>query len=294
MKSRDQQLLEEAYESIVGRTQTNWGSAEQPYWYPGPNPTVDLVIVYDNKILLIKRAKDSNSEPNKWAIPGGFIDTSAKKGEPFKMDRELPKQAALREVEEETGTKLTSTPNIKSRMREVGVYEGDQRDPRDSKDAWSRSHAFALKLTDKDGVDIKSARGLDDASEAHWFDVDDLPSELAFDHRRIIRDALIKLSNPNWLQQESLEDFEDFETIDSASDVINIVTNAGYSRTENRGIEFINAIRKAIELIAKKKDLDKSMQFSVLKELLDSEYITNEQYAALKKVFKPTSFFGLF
>ena len=130
-------------------------------------------------------------------IPGGFINTSVKKGEPFRMDKELPKQAALRELEEETGLDLTSASDIGSRMREVGVYEGDQRDPRDNEKAWSRSHVFALVLTDKDGIDVDSARGSDDASEAKWVDTNKLPSPLAFDHEKIIQDALSKLKKPN-------------------------------------------------------------------------------------------------
>ena len=195
MKSKDQQLLEEAYVSILESGMV-WGSTEQPYWRPGPNPTVDLVLVYNNKILLIKRGS-SSSEANKWAIPGGFIDTSAKKGEPFRMDKELPKQAALRELEEETGLDLSFASDIGSRMREVGVYEGDQRDPRDNEKAWSRSHVFGLVLTDRDGIDADSARGSDDASEAKWFDISKLPSPLAFDHGKIIQNALVKLSKPN-------------------------------------------------------------------------------------------------
>ena len=195
MKSKDQRLLEEAYQYII-EFQADWGSTEQPYWRPGPNPTVDLVLVYNNKILLIKRGS-AGAEANKWAIPGGFIDTSAKKGEPFRMDKELPKQAALRELKEETKLDLTSASDIGSRMREVGVFEGDQRDPRDNKDAWSRSHVFGLVLTDRDGIDVDSARGSDDASEAKWFDISKLPSPLAFDHGKIIQHALVKLSKPN-------------------------------------------------------------------------------------------------
>ena len=193
--NKDQRLLEEAYMSIL-ESGTDWGSSEQPYWHPGPNPTVDLVLVYNDKILLIKRGS-GGSEANKWAIPGGFINTSVKKGEPFRMDKELPKQAALRELEEETGLDLTSASDIGSRMREVGVYEGDQRDPRDNEKAWSRSHVFALVLTDKDGIDVDSARGSDDASEAKWVDTNKLPSPLAFDHEKIIQDALSKLKKPN-------------------------------------------------------------------------------------------------
>ena len=167
-----------------------WGSVNQPYWRPGANPTVDLVLFYKGKVLLIKRNNKSSTEANKWAIPGGFIDTNTKKGELFKYDRETPKQAAIREVTEETQLYLANIKNIGSRLKEVGVYQGNQRDPRDNKEAWSKSHAFTLTLTDDDGVDFNKIKGSDDASDAQWFDINNLPSPLAFDHVRIIKDSL--------------------------------------------------------------------------------------------------------
>ena len=167
-----------------------WGSVNQPYWRPGANPTVDLVLFYKGKVLLIKRNNKSSTEANKWAIPGGFIDTNTKKGELFKYDRETPKQAAIREVTEETQLYLANIKNIGSRLKAVGVYQGNQRDPRDNKEAWSKSHAFTLTLTDDDGVDFNKIKGSDDASDAQWFDINNLPSPLAFDHVRIIKDSL--------------------------------------------------------------------------------------------------------
>ena len=151
---------------------------------------MDLVLFYKGKVLLIKRNNKSSTEANKWAIPGGFIDTNTKKGELFKYDRETPKQAAIREVTEETQLYLANIKNIGSRLKEVGVYQGNQRDPRDNKEAWSKSHAFTLTLTDDDGVDFNKIKGSDDASDAQWFDINNLPSPLAFDHVRIIKDSL--------------------------------------------------------------------------------------------------------
>lgn len=167
----------------------HWGSSQQPFWRPGANPTVDLVLFHRGKVLLIKRNSKSGAEPNKWAIPGGFVDTNAPKGAPFEYDRETPRQAAIREVTEETQLYLANIHNIGARLREVGTYEGNQRDPRDNQEAWSRSHVFTLTLMDQDGVDVNQARGSDDASEARWFDVDDLPEPMAFDHLQIIHDA---------------------------------------------------------------------------------------------------------
>ena len=69
--NKDQRLLEEAYMSIL-ESGTDWGSSEQPYWHPGPNPTVDLVLVYNDKILLIKRGS-GGSEANKWESQEGLL-----------------------------------------------------------------------------------------------------------------------------------------------------------------------------------------------------------------------------
>lgn len=170
-----------------------WGSIDQPFWRPGPNPTVDMVLKYVDKsgirILLIKRNSASATEANKWALPGGFIDTNAQKGEAFKWGRETPKQAAVRELTEETRLYIGNIKDIGGRIKDVGVFKGNNRDPRDNKEAWSQSHAFTLTITPQDGIDIDSVQGQDDASDARWFNVNDLPV-LAFDHAKIINMAV--------------------------------------------------------------------------------------------------------
>jgi ADP-ribose pyrophosphatase YjhB (NUDIX family) len=188
MKSKDQILLEEAYRKVLENVS---GIKNQSYWYLGANCTVDLVVIYKGKILLIQR-KAGGIEGGKWAIPGGFIDTDSQKGEVYRIGKESPKQAALRELQEETNLDLSSVPNIGSRLKEVGVYEGNNRDPRDNDEAWSKSYAFTITLKDEDGVDFSAMRGMDDASDARWFSVDKLPSDLAFDHAQIINDSFGK------------------------------------------------------------------------------------------------------
>lgn len=179
-KTYDKQIKKDDY----------WGSEQQPFWRPGANPTVDLVLIHNGKVLLIKRNSKSKTEVGKWAIPGGFVDTNADKGEPFKFERETPKQAAIRELTEETGLYIANIKNVGERLKSVGVYEGNKRDPRDNKESWSQSHVFTIQLNDNDGIDTSKARGMDDAAEARWFDINNLPSPLAFDHEKIIKDAL--------------------------------------------------------------------------------------------------------
>ena len=127
-----------------------------------PRLTVDGVIVRASKLLLIRRGRPPFKDT--WALPGGFVDY----GETVEM-------AVRREVREETGLET-------SIRRLVGVYSHPDRDPR------GHTVSVAFLLTGEDGV----AKGGDDAAEAQWFSLEGLP-ELAFDHAKIIRDAMALL-----------------------------------------------------------------------------------------------------
>jgi ADP-ribose pyrophosphatase YjhB (NUDIX family) len=125
--------------------------------YRNPFPTVDIVVIRDRKILLIER----KNPPKGWALPGGFIDYG-----------ETAESAAVRELKEETG--LTA-----SRIDLLGVYSDPNRDP--------RFHTLSVVyLAQVEGV-IQAG---DDAMCAEWFAFDQLPAQIAFDHRRIISDAI--------------------------------------------------------------------------------------------------------
>lgn len=139
------------------------------YPYPRMLVTVDALVLLREpdtgrtKILLIKR----RNEPFKgcYALPGGFPG----------MD-ELLADAAKRELFEETGLQ-----NVE--LRQLGVFDRIDRDPRD------RNIAIAFYgFTTPDNC---AARGADDAEEAGWFYLDELP-ELAFDHGEMIN--LVKSS----------------------------------------------------------------------------------------------------
>lgn len=54
--------------------------------------TVDGLVIRSNRILLVRRSKESLVEPFKWALPGGFLDRD-----------ETAEEAVVREVLEETG-----------------------------------------------------------------------------------------------------------------------------------------------------------------------------------------------
>ena len=124
-----------------------------------PRPAaVDAVIVRDGKILLIKRRKEPYF--GKWAVPGGFIEWN-----------ETAEEAVVRETREETGVLVRPT-------RITGVYSSPKRDPRQTV-----ATAFLCEYVSGE------PKGGDDAEEAKWWPLSKLP-ELAFDHKKIISDAL--------------------------------------------------------------------------------------------------------
>ena len=132
------------------------------YEYPRPAVTADCVVIAkekEPKVLLIQRG----NEPFKgcWAFPGGFMN----------MD-ETTEQCAVRELEEETGLKVSD-------IQQIGAYSKVDRDPR------GRTVTVAyLAVIDK----TEPVKGSDDAAKAQWFPFSDLP-KLAFDHEEIMRNA---------------------------------------------------------------------------------------------------------
>jgi ADP-ribose pyrophosphatase YjhB (NUDIX family) len=161
-----------------------------PYYYTGANPTADLVIVSpEGKILMGERSDNSPACPGMWALPGGFVNTLAKKGEVWKAGEETPDVAAIREVKEETGLILENVV-----VHFVGIYEGNQRDPRDNEISWSKSHAYFYAIDEKTFNEQKEhIAGFDDLKNVRWIDIEEVLSmDLAFDHKKIIVDALMQ------------------------------------------------------------------------------------------------------
>jgi len=134
------------------------------YEYPRPAVSADVVVLDGDSILLIKRLKDPFA--GCWALPGGFMD----------MD-ESADVAAIRELKEETGL-------VVGAVQQIGAYSGVDRDPR------GRVVTVAFFATASQSDHFAAA---DDAEDAQWFSISELP-DLAFDHARIIADALERFS----------------------------------------------------------------------------------------------------
>ena len=139
------------------------------YDWPRPMVTVDAAVFSfaesRAKILLIKR----NNEPfkGKWALPGGFVE----------MDEQLG-AAAARELAEEAG--VTGIE-----LKQVHTFGSPDRDPR------GRNITILFMGVVPD--ELPEIKAGDDAIEAEWFDVDDVPAEMAFDHNQEAAMAIEKL-----------------------------------------------------------------------------------------------------
>jgi 8-oxo-dGTP diphosphatase len=166
------------------------------YYYQGENPTVDLIVVNPkDEVLIIRRSSQSVACPSMYAFPGGFIDSKALVGELWQSGLETPKEAAIRELAEETNLILKKDIDLIS----VGEYVGNNRDPRDNEFSWSKSHAFLflinLEMFESQKNHIK---GMDDADLTLWIDILELQKmKLAFDHNQILKDALVLIGDRN-------------------------------------------------------------------------------------------------
>lgn len=120
--------------------------------------TADCIVINNEEILLIKREREPFM--GFWAIPGGFVEIT-----------ETTKECALRELKEETGIDGEI-------VRLVGVYDDPDRDKR-----------FTVAVTYLIKPLTLEPKGGDDAAEAKWFNINELP-KLAFDHDIQVADAL--------------------------------------------------------------------------------------------------------
>jgi len=138
------------------------------YAYPHPAVTTDVVLftIRDAGLQLLLVRRGNPPFKDSWALPGGFLD----------IDEDLDRCAA-RELEEETGVSDLY-------LEQLCTFGAVARDPRER--VVSVAY-FALAP-----VERLCIRAGDDAADARWFALNELP-ELAFDHAEIIRIAQQRL-----------------------------------------------------------------------------------------------------
>jgi 8-oxo-dGTP diphosphatase len=125
-----------------------------------PKLTVDCIVEYQSKIVLIKR----KNPPQGWALPGGFVEVE-----------ETVEDAVTRELMEETGMKLNE-------LKQFHVYSDPKRDP--------RFHTVSVIFT---AASDSAPKAGDDAKEAKTFTRDEIKDMISnkmicFDHDRILLD----------------------------------------------------------------------------------------------------------
>ncbi|MEU5388046.1 NUDIX hydrolase [Kitasatospora cineracea] len=130
--------------------------------------TADVVAMRpDGSVLLIERGKPPYA--GLLALPGGHVD---------KGERALA--AAVRELHEETGVLVDAADLVF-----VGVYDAPDRDP--------RGRYVGVAYLARVPADTQARAG-DDAASVHWLQPEDMPEQVAFDHRLVVTDALSLVS----------------------------------------------------------------------------------------------------
>ena len=126
-----------------------------------PVLAVDIVtFLGEDKIVLIRRA----GPPFKgfYAIPGGFVEYG-----------ETVEDAAVREMKEETGLDVKL-------LGIIGVYSKPNRDP--------RGHVVSIAYLAE--AVAESLKPSTETKEVKAFKIDEIPENLAFDHKDILKDGI--------------------------------------------------------------------------------------------------------
>lgn len=142
-------------ENIAGRWRLRCRECGEIH-YENPLPAT-AVVVRNGKgeLLLVKRSQPPDI--GKWCLPGGFVERG-----------ETVREGALRELKEETGLegRIARLIDVKTR---VNGYWGD-----------------VILIGFEVDIVGGNLRAADDASEAHWFPLEQMP-EIAFDtHRHMV------------------------------------------------------------------------------------------------------------
>jgi len=184
---------------------------KDPLAYFRPSVATDGVVfkVQNNElyILLVKRGisetgitKELRPYKDYWALPGGFI-----------RGKESAEEAVIRELKEETNLNLKINKN-KTSIYQTGFYSTPDRDTWSfdggKKGLWKQtmSVAFAI-ITQASHTPVAST----DAKEAKYIKVSDVIEKkiekkvLAFDHNKILEDALDFMVNQMALRPIALD-----------------------------------------------------------------------------------------
>jgi bifunctional NMN adenylyltransferase/nudix hydrolase len=146
---------------FLGRLREEWAelAEEHDKWAGSPYPpvfvTVDAVVRVADQVLLIRRGR----APGKGllAVPGGFIE-----------QRETAYQSAVRELQEETGFELLPQ-EMEHALKAMRVFDHPDRSQRGRVITHAFHFDFGVRM-------VPEITGSDDAAEARWVPIAELPS----------------------------------------------------------------------------------------------------------------------
>jgi 8-oxo-dGTP diphosphatase len=168
-------------------------------------------------VLLTRR--DTPPQLHRWALPGGFMNPE-----------ERAEETAQRKLTEKTGVGAIY-------LEQLQTYAEPGRDPR----GWIPAVAY-LALID--------AAVLRDESSARWFDVDELPEPLAFDHARIVRDGVERLRGKVWYSNISVGLLPEKFTMPQARRVFEAISGVRYEASNfRRELEQSGLVRSTGEVV---------------------------------------------
>jgi 8-oxo-dGTP diphosphatase len=130
--------------------------------YNARNSTATMLALNSHhQVLLIKRKRDPQA--GWWAMPGGYLDWN-----------ETLADCAKRELKEETGL-------IVDEVTFSGLYDAIDRDQDGRQNV---DHCYVGVVTGPESMVLNQ----DEVITAEWFSFDQLPDNIAFDHRQMLED----------------------------------------------------------------------------------------------------------
>lgn len=167
-------MSESADPAETAETEAEFLAAYDPHAYPPVSVTVDVawLTIRDGNLAVLLVRRGRHPARGRWALPGGFAQAD-----------ETLEDGARRELQEETSLAVT-------RLEQLGAYGDPGRDP--------RGHVVTVAYL-AFGPTPATPVAADDAADARFWPVDALDLdgdgsasviEIAFDHRKILRDAV--------------------------------------------------------------------------------------------------------
>ena len=140
--------------------------------YLNPRPCGEAVVLRGRQVLLLRRAVDPYQ--GCWDIPGGFCEAA-----------EHPMRAAERELAEEAGLTGRATAYVGTWMDIYGPPQPD---------GIAIHTAVSVYLVELADPHSEPRLQHDEVTEARWFDLDELPADLAFPvHARPVLTAVAEI-----------------------------------------------------------------------------------------------------